>query len=64
MSLVALAVLAEASRTSAETVRLGKIPIKMRFEPQYSLIRPRDVGAGWSFCIQVSPVIPSPFPNR
>ena len=63
MSLVALAVLAEASRTSAETVRLGKIPIEMRFEPQYSLIRPRDVGTAWSSRIQVSPVIPSPFRN-
>jgi hypothetical protein len=61
MSLVALAVLAGASWTSTETVRLSKIPIKMRFEPQYSLIRSRDVGTAWSYRIQASLVIPSPF---
>lgn len=44
-----------------KTVRLGKMPFKLRFEPQYSLIRPDGFGTGWNFRLQVTPVIPSPF---
>ena len=44
-----------------KTIRIGKIPIKLRFEPQYSLIQPDDIGSRWNFRIQVTPVIPSPF---
>jgi hypothetical protein len=47
-----------------KTVRLGKIPFKLRFEPQYALIKPDDVGASWNFRIQITPVIPSPFRNK
>lgn len=44
-----------------KTVRIGKTPVKLRFEPQYSIIRPDDLGAEWNFRIQISPVIQSPF---
>ncbi|NWK56486.1 hypothetical protein HW115_12760 [Verrucomicrobiaceae bacterium N1E253] len=44
-----------------KTVRIGKLPVKLRFEPQYSLIKPDDVGSHWNFRLQITPVIPSPF---
>jgi hypothetical protein len=44
-----------------KTVRWGKMPIKLRFEPQYSIIRPDDFGTAWNFRLQITPVIPSPF---
>lgn len=44
-----------------KTVRLGNIPFKLRFEPQYSIIKPDAAGAEWNFRIQITPVIPSPF---
>jgi hypothetical protein len=44
-----------------KTVRLGKLPIKLRFEPQYSIIKPDDYGTRWNFRFQIAPVIPNPF---
>jgi hypothetical protein len=44
-----------------KTVRWWGRPVKLRFEPQYSVIRPDDVGAEWNFRIQITPVIPNPF---
>ena len=44
-----------------KTVRLGGIPVKIRFEPQYSIIRPDDLGTSWNTRIQIAPVIASPF---
>ena len=44
-----------------KTVRWGNTPIKLRLEPQYSLIRPDGIGAEWNIRIQVTPVISSPF---
>ena len=44
-----------------KTIRLGKTPVKMRIEPQYSLIRPDDYGTEWNIRIQIAPVISSPF---
>jgi hypothetical protein len=44
-----------------KTVRIGKMPVKFRFEPQYSIIRPDSVGTEWNFRIQIAPVIRSPF---
>lgn len=44
-----------------KTIRLGKMPLKLRFEPQYSLIKPDDAGSHWNFRLQITPVIPSPF---
>ena len=44
-----------------KTIRIGKTPVKMRIEPQYSIIKPNDYGAEWNIRIQVAPVIRSPF---
>jgi hypothetical protein len=44
-----------------KTVRLGKLPVKLRLEPQYSIIRPDDLGTEWNIRLQISPVIASPF---
>ena len=43
------------------TVRIGKIPVKMRFEPQYSVFKPNDYGNVWNIRFQFAPVIKSPF---
>ena len=47
-----------------KTIRLGKMPLKVRFEPQYSLIKPDDFGTTWNFRFQITPVIPSPFAKK
>ena len=44
-----------------KTVRWGKVPIKLRFEPQYSIIKPDAAGTAWNFRFQIAPVIPNPF---
>ena len=44
-----------------KTVRMGKTPVKMRIERQYSIIRPEDYGNVWNIRIQIAPVIKSPF---
>lgn len=44
-----------------KTIRIGSTPIKMRIEPQYSIIRPDDYGTEWNIRIQIAPVIRSPF---
>lgn len=44
-----------------KTMLIGKIPVKMRLEPQYSIIRPNDFGNVWNIRLQVAPVIKSPF---
>lgn len=44
-----------------KTIRIGKIPFKLRLEPQYSIIKPDAVGTEWNFRLQITPVIPSPF---
>ena len=44
-----------------KTIRLGNTPIKIRFEPQYTIIRPSDYGNVWNFRLQIAPVIKSPF---
>lgn len=44
-----------------KTFRVGSTPIKTRLEPQYSIIRPDDVGTAWNFRLQFAPVIKSPF---
>lgn len=44
-----------------KTFRIGKVPIKARIEPQYSLVRPDAFGEQWNIRIQFAPVIQSPF---
>jgi len=44
-----------------KTVRMGNTPVKLRIEPQYSIVRPDDYGSVWNIRIQFAPVIKSPF---
>ena len=44
-----------------KTVRMGKLPVKLRAEVHYSIIRPEDFGEAWNFRFQITPVIKSPF---
>jgi len=44
-----------------KTVRWGKMPVKLRWEAHYSVIRPDDYGTEWTFRFQITPVIPNPF---
>jgi len=44
-----------------KTVKWGKMPIKMRLEPQYSIIKPDSLGTPWNIRLQFTPVIKSPF---
>ncbi len=43
-----------------KTVRWGKIPIKLRCEGHYSVVRPEDYGSEWIIRLQITPVIPNP----
>ena len=40
-----------------KTIRWGKTPIKLRLEPQYSIIKPNDYGSRWNIRLQITPVI-------
>lgn len=44
-----------------KTVRWGKMPIKLRVEGHYSVVRPDDYGQQWVLRFQITPVIPNPF---
>ena len=44
-----------------KTVRFGNTPWKLRFEPQYSIIKPEDYGTLWNIRIQIAPIINNPF---
>ena len=44
-----------------KTIAIGNTPVKLRIEPQYSIIRPNDYGNVWNIRIQIAPVIKSPF---
>jgi hypothetical protein len=44
-----------------KTVRWGKVPIKLRLETHYSVVRPDDYGNEWVIRFQFTPVIPNPF---
>ena len=43
-----------------KTIRIGRTPLKLRFEPQYSIVRPDEFGTVWNFRLQITPVIPNP----
>ena len=43
------------------TIRMGNMPVKIRFEPQYTILRPENYGNVWNFRIQIAPIIKSPF---
>lgn len=42
-------------------IRIGKTPMKIRFEVQYAVVRPESYGTAWNFRLQLVPVIPNPF---
>ena len=44
-----------------KTVRLGKVPMKLRAEVHYSIVRPDSYGDVWNIRLQITPVIRSPF---
>ena len=44
-----------------KTVKWGGTPIKMRLEPQYSIIKPDGLGTTWNIHLQFTPVFKSPF---
>ncbi len=46
-----------------KTVKWGNSPWKLRFEPQYSIIKPDDYGTLWNIRIQIAPIIKNPFLN-
>jgi len=47
-----------------KTVKWGKTPFKLRFEPQYSIIKPEDIGLEWNIRIQITPVVNRPGKKR
>ena len=44
-----------------KTVRVGKLPMKLRGEVHYSVVRPESYGEAWNIRLQITPVIKSPF---
>jgi len=44
-----------------KTVRVGKLPMKLRAEVHYSIVRPESYGEAWNIRLQITPVIKSPF---
>jgi hypothetical protein len=46
-----------------KTVRWGKMPVKLRAEAHYSVIRPDSYGEVWNLRLQITPVNKSPFIN-
>lgn len=40
---------------------LDYLPVRLRLEAQYAVVRPDDMGAAWRFQIQIEPVIPNAF---
>ena len=44
---------------AGKLVRLGRLPVKIQLQGQYSVIHPDDYGQRWNFQLQVTPVIPS-----
>jgi hypothetical protein len=44
-----------------KTVRFGQVPVKLRAEVHYSVVRPESYGEQWNIRFQITPVIKSPF---
>jgi len=44
-----------------KTTRWGKMPVKLRAEVHYSIIKPDDYGTEWNIRFQITPVINNPF---
>lgn len=46
-----------------KTVKVAGSAYKIKIEPQYNIIRPDNYSATWTFRLQITPVIKSPFLN-
>lgn len=44
-----------------KTVKWGNTPMKLRFEPQYSIVKPDNYGTLWNVRIQIAPIVQNPF---
>ena len=44
-----------------KTTRWSNTPVKLRFEVQYSVIKPEDYGTEWNIRFQITPVVNNPF---
>lgn len=44
-----------------KTVRVGSLPMKLRAEVHYSVVRPDSFDEKWNLRLQITPVIKSPF---
>lgn len=44
-----------------KTVKWGDSPWKLRFEPQYAIIKEKDYGSKWNVRVQIAPIISNPF---
>ncbi|WP_075602371.1 hypothetical protein [Saccharicrinis aurantiacus] len=42
-------------------VKVSGRPVKIKLEPQYNIIRPESYATSWTFRLQITPVIGSPF---
>lgn len=42
------------------TVKMGNTPVKLRLEPQYTIIKPSNYAPVWNVRLQIAPVIKSP----
>ena len=47
-----------------KTFKLGKMPLKVILEAEYTVARPDNLGQHWNFVAQITPVITSPFVKR
>jgi len=45
----------------SNVIRLGKLPVRLVAEVDYSVISPDDVGSGWNFRLMFIPILPNPF---
>ena len=45
----------------AKLVKLGKLPVKLSVEADYSVIRPRSAGTEWTFKFTITPILPKLF---
>jgi len=45
----------------AKTFRVGRLPVRVAVEAQYSVVKPDSFGTEWNFRLQIVPIIPSPF---
>jgi hypothetical protein len=48
---------------AGKLVKLGKLPVKIQLQGQYSVIHSDDYGQRWNFQLQVTPVIPNLIKN-